>query len=242
MGRLVLDDQPRSGEPLQRDPKPVEWPVEHPCQAVEVDPAADHREDLEQLSVCWVEPAHEQGNPAGEALRNPGEPRLGEIGALLEQRAQQSYDEQWISPRPFGQPGHQRRRYIVGSQHGAGQRRHRLVGQRLQLEPDEGIVLLEPDQHLAGDRMPGQIGDPRGGQDEHRAVRKPASHVVERLPRRRIGVVDVVEDDDHRAVGAEVVEQLRQRSKQPFGIRLAARLVIEFRVRLARAAAERLPS
>ena len=85
--------------------------------------------------------------------------------------------------------------------------------------------------------MPGQIGDSRGGQDEHRAVRKPASHVVERLPRRRIGVVDVVEDDDHRAVGAEVVEQLRHRPKQPFGIRL----VIGLGVRLALAAARRPP-
>ena len=240
--RLVLHDQPRSGEPLQRDPKPAGRPAEHPRQAVEVDPSADHREDLKQLSVCWVEAAHEQGNPAGEALRNPGEPRLSEVGALLDQRPQQSDDEQRISPGPFDQPGHQRTGHIVGSQHGAGQRRHRLVGQRLQPEPGEDIVLLEPNQHLAGDRMPCEIGRPRGGQDKHPAVRKPAGHVVERLPRRHIGVVDVVEDDDHRAAGADVVEQLRQRSKQPFGIRLADRLVIGFTVRPARCTAQRPPS
>jgi hypothetical protein len=102
--------------------------------------------------------------------------------------------------------------------------------------------LFEPHQHLAGDRMPGEIGRPRGGEDEHRAVRKPAGDVVERLPRRRIRVVDVVEDDDHRAVGTEVVEQLRQRPKQPFGIRLATRLMIAFTVRLARGTVKRPPS
>src|SRR5262249_15905869 len=116
--------------------------------------------------------------------------------------------------------------------------RSALAAQRLQLGRATGSVLLEPYQYLAGDRMPGQIGDSRGGQDEHRAVRKPASHVVERLPRRRIGVVDIVEDDEHRAVGAEVVQQLRQRSKQPFRIRLA----MECRAWLARAAAKRPPS
>ena len=219
--RLVLHDQPRPGEPLQRDAKPVERPPEHPRQAVEVDPPADHRENLQQLTVWRVEAAHEQGNPVGDVLRYPGEPRLGEVGALLEQRPQQSQDEQRISPRPFGQPGHQRQGHVAGSQHGTGQRRHRLVGQRQQPEPGEDIVLLQSHQHLAGSRMPGQIGRPRGGEDEHRAVRKPAGDVVKRLPRRRIGVVHVVEDDDHRAAGADVVEQLGQRSKQPFGIRLA---------------------
>ena len=192
----MLPDQPRPGEPLERDPEPVERLADHPRQAVGVDPPADHREDLQQLAVGGVEPAHEQGHPAGEALRNPGQPWLGQVGALFKQRPQQPDHEQRISPGSFGQPGHQRRGRVAGAQHGAGQRRHRLVGQRPQPEPGEGIVLVEPGQHLGGDRMPGEIGGPRGGEDQHRAVGKTPGDVVERLPRGGIGVMDVVENDD----------------------------------------------
>ena len=141
--RVVLDDEPRPGEPLQRDTEPVERPAEHPRQAIEADPPADHRENLEQLTVLRVETTHQQGDPAGDVLRHPGEPRLGEIGALRKQRPQQPEDEQRMSPRPFDQPGHQRHGDVVGVQHGAGQRRHRVAGQRLQPEPGEDIVLLQ---------------------------------------------------------------------------------------------------
>lgn len=147
--------------------------------------------------------------------------RWFEVGALVDEGAQQPRDEQRASPGPFHQPRHQRVR------HGnTGQGRRQLCdpigGERVEGEPSEQTLLLQPQQYLVGHAVLPQLGGPGGEQDQDRALDQVAGEVIQGFPGRSVGQVDVVEHDHGRRPRAEAAEEPGQGTEQTDPGRLGA--------------------
>ena len=88
-----------------------------------------------------------------------------------------------------------------------------VASQRFHGEAPEHAFLLEREQDLAADRTLGELDRARREHDEDAPVDEVAGEVVERFPRRAVGEVDVVEDDDERRGLREPGEQVRERGE-----------------------------
>jgi hypothetical protein len=218
---FLLGDGPPGQQCRQRARQVLQGAVGGPDELAELHRAAEHGEQLERGAVGVAEAADPAGDPLGEALGQPLQPRRGEVGALLQQRAQQADREQGVAPRPGREPVHQLR--------GRGpldQRLGQLHGpwplQRDQLDPGQRIVLLQLEQHPSRDVVVRQLRLPSGGDDQERQFREPSRGVAQDVPGGGVGEVDVVEDGDHRPGPCEAVEDPRQALQQALARRLSA--------------------
>ena len=208
--QLHLHHEPRPLELLEDDRELVEGVAGQAQQAAELDPVLDHRQDLDRGAGLAVEPSQARFDPVGEPFRQGAQGGVGQIGSLVEQGAHQSRHEQGATLSPLHQPVHQRVRYGPLDQRGSDLP-HLVPRQRAHDQARQQALLLEAAHHLAGDRMGGKLGGP-GDQDEEQArVDQIAGEVVQRLPRRTVAEVHVVERHDDRTSIRQAGEQVRER-------------------------------
>ena len=133
--------------------------------------------------------------------------------ALVQQRPQQADCEQRVALRALHEPVHQRawRRAL---DHRLGQLTHARAPERGDLHARNERVLVELEQHLGGDVVTSQLGGSARREHEQPGVVMVAREIAQRLPRRRIRVVHVVEHDHERPAARDVAEQTGESMQQ----------------------------
>ena len=173
-----------------------------------------HGQDVDDLPLAVVEALQADLDPFGQALGERPQRRPGEVAALLDEGLEEPEDEQRVALGPAVEPVDQLR---------LGRRPDDLLGQlpdgldrqRADLDPVQDTGLLQVEQHPLGHRVVGQLAGPGRGDDEDPLGGQAAGEVVEGVPGRGVGQVDVVEDDDHRRLLGQVGQQDGQPLQQP---------------------------
>jgi len=176
--------------------------------------AADDGEHLEGRQggfVQLLEPAHD---PVAQLLGNSLEGGSREVTALFDDCPNQPQGKERIPARARKEPiGEYRRRFAL--QHAGSQLADLVAAEATQLLPREDAILLEAEQHVVGDRMLAELRRPCGQDDEDAARTEVAGQLAERLERRGIGKMDVVEDDDNRRFLGKVAQEDRKALNEP---------------------------
>jgi hypothetical protein len=166
---------------------------------------AENRQQLHDRQSPGLQRGQQRPDALRQVFGDTAQARRREVGALVEQRSDQAESEQRIAPGAGVQPLHESRRGRCLDDR-SGQRPEPLVVERSQGQAGEDPVLLEGQQNAVRQRMLRQFPGTGGQHDEHRNVAQVGGEVREGVERRRVGLVDVVEHDDHGSFGGEVLE------------------------------------
>ena len=181
---------------------------------------ADYGQHVQDRPRGLVGAAGAGGYSLCQAFGQSAQAGRGQVSVLLEQRANQADHIQRVALGTLPDPVDERRGRRLPDDR-LGQVAHGGPVQRDHLEPPQEPVLVQFEQRLRRDFLPGRIGAPAGSHDQQRRVVQVPGEVPQRLPRRGIGEVHVVQDGDHRSLACDVPEQGGQPLQQPRQRRLS---------------------
>jgi hypothetical protein len=199
-GPLALGDRPPGDQGGQDRIEPLSGQPGQRGEVCQRQRALDHRQQVEHRSHGRIGPAGAGRHPFGQTLGQPAQAGSGQVCVLLEQRADQADDVQRITSRPLPDPFDERRGRRLPDNR-LGQLPGRVPVHRGHFEPLQESVLVQLEQRLRGDLLPGQIGRPAGGHDQQPGVVQVPGEVPQCLPRGGVGEVHVVDDGDDRRLG-----------------------------------------
>ena len=211
---LILEDQPGAvGEPAQDGDEVVEFPPAETDELPELHPPVGHRQQLQHPLLVGVEETDPGPDPVAEVLGQDPQTRPGDA-ALVVEGPQEAGGEERVPPGPLDDPVDDVLA-DAGPEDLLGQLLQRRLGERPQVETAQHPLLVEVEEHPEGQRLVGQLSGPGGGHDGDGDAPEVLGEVVEDVPRRGVGLVDVVEQQHHRPVSGDVGQQRGQALQQP---------------------------
>ncbi len=194
-----------------------------PCHGGK-DPLADlvagHRRHCHHLAGVATKP----GQPLAHHLtdRRAHRQLVRQPGALARGRpAHKLVDEERVAPACPVQPPH-----LLGSRLGPGQRRGLRRDRRLvqRTDRDQGALTVELPEQPHGGRLACRPDRPLSRQHQQPAVGQAAAYQGGQRQRCRVGIVDVVQDDQQRPVGGGRAQDVDDRAlqRQPGAVRVQA--------------------
>jgi len=179
-GPLSLGDRPPGDQAGQDRVEPLGGQSGERGEVGQRKRTAGHGQHVQDRPRDRVGAAGPRGHPFGQAL-GQSVTRGGEIRVLLEQPTDQADDVQRIAPRTLPNPIDERRSGRLPDDR-LGQFPHRVPVQRDHLEAPQEAVLVELEQRLRRDLLPGQVAGPAGSHDQQPRVVKVPGEVPQRLP------------------------------------------------------------
>jgi hypothetical protein len=139
-----------------------------------------------------------------QRLRDSREPRCREVDTGVEYGVEQADCEQRVTLRLPKQPRSQAWWRRWPSEYPLGQLTHIGLLESLQVETRQHAVLLEPEQHVFAHGAFDHLAEASAHQHKHSVVDHGVSDVIQRLPRRSVSKMHVVEEHDDRLFSCEV--------------------------------------
>jgi len=196
--------------------------VRHRDEQSVVERATKHGGCSQHLDLPSVEPAQAQQHRLADRLRHlqrSGRASLpagvgSEDLAPVERFLQHFLEDEWITLGASVDEGSELGVHLVGVQdcrNHLGDLRWRHCGDGDRLRES----CAPPNLNRAGQGMaPVELVAPVRGEHHHPAPDEPSCHVVEKLTRRAVGPVDVVEDEEQAAIAGPVLEERYNRLEE----------------------------
>lgn len=178
---FVLDERSRRHELLDVTGHVLRGASGQRLQLAETHGTPDDRHDLHDPLLRLGKAAHPRADALDEAFRQPTQLRRVQVGALVQQRAQQALGVQRVALRTLVQPLHELRGRR-SAEHGGGQIGDAGHQERPEVQPTQQPVLLQLEQHMRGHLVANQLGRPRCPHEQDRPGGEPPGHSAKRLP------------------------------------------------------------
>ncbi len=211
---VILGDQAGSYEPVKHRSHDVERLTGQVDDPAQLDAPTEDGQYFQARPGSFVEVGQPRRHPVGQCLGKALETWGAEIGVFLEQSVQQAHREQGVPAGAIVEPGDQ------GGGGGVPEDGLRQPGdcfglEWTELDAPQQIVLLEVVQDLGGPRLAGQLHWTSRRHDQDRERGQGPRQVMEGIPGRAVGHVDVVEEHDHRTGAGEVGDEHGQPLEEP---------------------------